>query len=1402
MRWWQKLLTKIYKINGTSQPMANNVGLEKHPDELDFPEGAEFNIENIRKLLLKGFTHSEVRSIQQLPEFKKLQLRGNENKSQIVTTLLEEKNYRLLLKHARKINNLKFKKYQPYIILESKKNIPVLEEELSSIQDNQDVLLNNEFNHPSLEELNRITKEENEKKQLRRQIIRDIHSLLVAENCDLNKIVAIFTQYKDSYTLLSQALGNVSGSSKFPTEIIKLVIQSDMSAWTEEYISQKVVGASLSWLRQKLSDPILINISPSEYGPQYNEINKENIEKQIVEIIGKATPNFEVTYIYLPIIKPGTYSVSIQFANEYTIHASIKVDLVRGPLPDDCRENIQNITPFELDYGGDCIIQLGEYLDAPSKHLFNDEHKMAEVLITAYYAGFWMNSWVQGVLQKWRQERQKKLMHSIAMTVNKEKNVQKSDFISDLFQLYKNNDENILVASELISSFRLRAKQLADDLLDIDNKEIEPETLTIIYSDFLPGLKQDSKLSTDEYLTKLLVFVACYIDRGDEDLTKFCLAEYCFTNGYQIHLTGKKKDSRKYLQLFIFFYSRLLGKPRKDLEENYCTALSCYFDSYDINLTTRNNYPKSLDEFKYAFIETVSELSIIEPFGRCMLEINLVNSDYVLNLIESIKSILTDTSQKRSSSFLRSVEHTITMVIKSLQNPNIFKLDPNGALRILEKLDPISIGDVLFLIYSDRQNTAKKLVTTSVVKLLKSQKVSCEGYLNRFSQLALPDVKSEFAFSIFVEPVPVKGKSKKETDGNILKAEAIINILGIQTGTSVKEFLFKKIYEISELFDNFICATDSNQKSKLVTEIQNDINLMKTWMDGANIPIDSAPFLFINKKVADYLHAKQAELIRDTKLEVRLMVDAATNSQANTRIVIEITNIEDGQADGVELIVKPVSGEYDVDQRYSVFSIGVLDPKQSIQREIKIYPANEIIKAIKLDIELRYNTLYRKSVVTTLNENNQKVKLYTDAEFNRIPQLYSISAPATTLFYGRQDKLDNMVGNLRYDLDDYNNRIAGKLADNLRTDGEKDNSMIVYGIKRAGKTSVVKRFIEHTLVERDLLKHYIPIYIDVLADPRSKSISTDHEFLYYLVEVIFEKLPANIKNSLNIRPQTFQNEFQTQTFVTFSMILDEILAEIKPMRLLVILDEFSTLRPKFECFSKTMLGFLSNTIQTTLQLTFVFTGTYMLFDMMREYALDISKFCASSMITYLDENSARKLITEPFARINASRNNDIFLDPKVVDQVVKLTNCDPYLIQYLGIQLINRMNDRKSTIINLLDVDEIVNEIVTQPIHHQTLLIMWDEFDISHRKVLSIIADQSTNIQPNVKLDEIHKRIIELGDPMPFEKIVEVCSTLTNAELLQRVAGDKPSFVISIPLYKMWLKHNQSISVVFKSQKC
>jgi AAA domain len=928
--------------------------------------------------------------------------------------------------------------------------------------------------------------------------------------------------------------------------------------------------------------------------------------------------------------------------------------------------------------------------------------------------------------------------------------------------------------SMAIKGFHTFTRLLKWEVLDIEVAVYGPSSLPTSLSTLLTESKKYT--SNRERAEHSLQLARVYGEHGDEVFLRYALAEYCFWRGWQ-RSHGSKREARPYLQSFLFLNSQMSPDGQHIFIRTLYQTLSLYFGTYNFGVDVKESPTLEIpSKFYNSLLQTLAKVGKgqYEALGRCIVEIAAVNFSFISDLLNRIKT-------RKDTQYFQTIA-------TSLQEGRVFRTDPFYCLQLLARIDVTMVASVLSKQYLASAEERRQVVNALLAVAHAPNAPSPTVLLQGFASQAPLEIRARLAFSLLVEPF-VLNKPEQESD---LKALLIAEALGLPSGQPDTEFFLGIATELSLLFDRFFSSPNPNVKGGFAITILEKIRVTrKKLLEGMRVNQENRSLRdTVNtffRGTESYVTGEQAKLIRDTTLELMLVSDRTLYSPQRTRITVEIRNIGEGIADRLALEIFSVSGKYEVAERDRLHTIEILADKIPLQKELFIQPLVGSDESIELSLILRYDTLKKQNKVAELPPSNRTVRFYAANQFVRAKQPYSMSAPATTWFYGRKNQLES-------------------IADNLREGTEHDTSMIVYGLKRAGKTSVVKRFIEHTFQARGLSQTHIPIYADLLLRPQL--IRTDGDFLHFLIEIIVRELSSPKRQlSLPFTLSQVREEFQHSPLEAFATYLDGILQALGNQRLLLVLDEFSALYRELNgdrSLTPEMFGFLSNMIQSTHQLTFIFTGTYVLLDMMRTYMSDLAKICIPYMISFLDDTSARQLITVPLQRDPDNLAKGwLEYDSRVVDRIVTYTNRHPYLIQCVCHLLVERMNELKDQRVNLNDLDAIVQNITTVPANENMMLNLWGEFSKPQQKVLSVIASLSNTNLSWVESSEIMLSFKEAGEMISVEDIEKICNNLTEAELLEKNSSaveQNDAYRITIPLYHMWLKYYKPIRAVFSKR--
>jgi hypothetical protein len=1223
-------------------------------------------------------------------------------------------------------------------------------------------------------------------------------------------------------------------------------------------------------LASLLVDPCVISVQTTEDGPQFAALTPEHVRFYIKELFEGDLPAFAI-YGPFPFHHQGEYSVILDFSHNVTYSLTLRLQAQPDELPEDCMQDFKEVQPLSLDERVDAHNFLREHLaSAQSVDLRSYCSLLSEVIVTAYHTGYGKSPWAQEYLLEWRRNwgeyqdtvvkkdiiaaierinhevpwilpstpdgeiiNQDTLLEHVNMLRVQDPILGRYDIEASVETRgeddYKQPYYSVVIAwrDNVLGSIQLQRppKQLAEVKANqsSENKKMSQGVEQILtkviagtslltqaslaaqsFQEFVKVLKREvfeaddwtrgnlldsiqallaeskkygsNKDKADAYLS----LAHSYGEQDNELFFRYALAEYCFWRGWQRYLETKRgREARLYIQGFLYLYNQIKEGQQSMVREFY-RSLALYFSTYTFKIDVREATQTEIANHFYAGL--FQELGDANPgqyeaLGHCLVELSTVIPRFLPELINRLKTF-------------RNVQQ-LNAVIAALQEGKIFRNETLVCLQLLARIDVTLIASVLSKQYlasaEERRQVVNALLTIASAPNVSSPTVLLQG----FASQAPLEIRARLAFSLLVEPF-VLNKPEQESD---LKALLIAEALGLPSGQPDTEFFLGIATELSLLFDRFFSSPNPNVKGGFAITILEKIRVTrKKLLEGMRVNQENRSLRdTVNtffRGTESYVTGEQAKLIRDTTLELMLVSDRTLHSLQRTRITVEIRNIGEGIADRLALEIFPVPGKYEVAERDRLHTIEILVGKTPLQKELFIQPLVGSDESIELSLILRYDTLKKQNKVAELPPSNRTVRFYAADQFVPVKQPYSISAPAETWFYGRKRLLDRM-------------------ANNLDTATEDDSSMIVFGLKRAGKTSVVKRFIGYTFGERGLSESHIPVYADLLVHPLWNLLHTDGGFLFFLINIIAREISVKHRLSLPFTPSQLQEAFNANPYAAFSFYLDRLITALEGRRILVVLDEFSTLYEDMVTpsagkeLSSRLFKVLSNIIQSTRQLTFIFTGTYVLLEMMRTYMSDLAKICIPYMISFLDETSARQLITVPVQRDQDNLAKGwLEYESRVVDRIVTYTNRHPYLIQCVCHLLVERMNELKDQRVNLNDLDAIVHDIIVIPANENMMLNLWGELNKPQQKVLSVIAALSNTSQSWVESGEIMHAFKEAGEAISQEDIEKICNNLTEAELLEKNSSaedQNEAYRITIPLYQMWLKHSKPIrSVVGK----
>jgi AAA+ ATPase superfamily predicted ATPase len=217
--------------------------------------------------------------------------------------------------------------------------------------------------------------------------------------------------------------------------------------------------------------------------------------------------------------------------------------------------------------------------------------------------------------------------------------------------------------------------------------------------------------------------------------------------------------------------------------------------------------------------------------------------------------------------------------------------------------------------------------------------------------------------------------------------------------------------------------------------------------------------------------------------------------------------------------------------------------------------------------------------------------------------------------------------------------------------------LLLFGGRRTGKTSALK-YLPHKIGST-----IIPLLVDLQGAAAATTLRGLAENLAKSIIEAAQRLPTKINLSYPDEEQIRQEPFLAlQTWFT------EIERTYPNKKFLLCLDEYERLSEVIESTnSHVPLNFLRNVIQHQRKWILLFSGSHQLSEL-PDYWSDCLINTRALRMSYLEELEARELIVNPIEEFPQIYELD------TIDEIIKLTHCQPYLVQLLCYELVELIN--------------------------------------------------------------------------------------------------------------------------------
>ncbi|MGF1934595.1 MAG: AAA family ATPase [Nostoc sp. ChiQUE02] len=222
---------------------------------------------------------------------------------------------------------------------------------------------------------------------------------------------------------------------------------------------------------------------------------------------------------------------------------------------------------------------------------------------------------------------------------------------------------------------------------------------------------------------------------------------------------------------------------------------------------------------------------------------------------------------------------------------------------------------------------------------------------------------------------------------------------------------------------------------------------------------------------------------------------------------------------------------------------------------------------------------------------------------------------------------------------------------------EQPPVLLLYGGRRTGKTSALK------YLPYRIQANIVPLLVDLQGAASATTLKGLAENLAQQIIEAARRLPRKV-----YLPRPDANKLAEDPFPALQTWLAEIERSNSGKQFLLCLDEYERLGEVVKATSsRAPLNFIRNLLQHQRKWILLFSGSQELSEL-DDYWSDYLINTRALRMTYLHELEARDLIQQPVENFS-----DIY-EPTAVDEIIRLTRCQPYLVQLMCYELVELLN--------------------------------------------------------------------------------------------------------------------------------
>ncbi|MER7488365.1 hypothetical protein ABTY20_21135 [Streptomyces sp. NPDC126497] len=533
---------------------------------------------------------------------------------------------------------------------------------------------------------------------------------------------------------------------------------------------------------------------------------------------------------------------------------------------------------------------------------------------------------------------------------------------------------------------------------------------------------------------------------------------------------------------------------------------------------------------------------------------------------------------------------------------------------------------------------------------------------------------------------------------------------------------------------------------------------------------ESAPTALSLQILHPYLLALDAELkkhfevyqksVEPENLKVELVIDRYLPSGGRVDVQLEVSN-EPGASPVSNVVLTVLPSDDYIATKATIAVAESIGAGESKTCQISLVAGKPTIEQELITLVCRIEFTLRSQRRVEAEVEPKSIRLHTDTEWSEIPNPYSAGLPVENpeMFMGRDPLIANLLKTLT---------------------GPHRGSVIVYGQKRAGKSSVLYHLREKLTPPSLAVRFSVQdLAGDISFADFLYRIGAD--FHWAISDLVADAgwetapLPEPSLEQIRLSPQQKFNEFMRRLLAWLRAT-----PPLADSHLVLLIDEFSMVHKEIrsgnlpESFMKGWKAMLEAGFFRC-----VLVGNDLMPRFIQEFPNEF-QVATEARVSYLEHADAKELIEKPIRLPDgASRYRG-----NAVDRILELTGRSAYYIQLFCHELVLYMNseDVRGPAIGPADVEVVADRLIVALGENEfdNLLTPGDSevTDISGELVMEVLRATRR---------EVGRAMYHEGDPNAHPEAERVIQDLERREVLQRLSGNR--YRIRVGLFSQWLQH-------------